>query len=1109
MEGPSSLSTTQSAAVEGNNRQRGSGRQKYIRGRAQGRGGNASLSFRPSSVGPSSSAQAEASQNAVEGDSQSKSRGQRGKGGKQRGQKRTVNGRQFGGQLTTQTVPPVTTPESSQFQATATSFVPGREHFVSSGSIDLRAKRGNLPRQQSRQPEKSQAPDIATRTHEDIDNGHYECAICTSEVQRKAKVWYCHLCWTVFHLSCIKKWSGNEGSAVSRKQSDETASRQWRCPGCNLPQDELPTLYTCWCRKETEPRAPAGIPPHSCGQSCGKERAKRCPHACSLTCHAGPCPPCDFMAPTQMCFCGKHEVTKRCSETDYDSGWSCGKVCHELMPCGEHKCARSCHEGVCGACDVLVPARCYCGKDETVILCSDRMDNKTSYRTYSSGDGKLTTESWVGMFECTKKCGRPLDCGVHVCERGCHAASTDKPAHCPRSPDVVTHCSCGKTALETLTNQPRKTCLDAIPSCQLSCEKLLPCGHACKEICHLGNCPPCMQKIDIKCRCGRTSSRSLCHQGGGELSLPQCPRVCRVQMSCGRHACDEHCCAGERKAIERQGSKRKQRPFSAAPRVVDDGFEAEHICTRQCGRLLKCGSKPCGHPQVPHNCHQDDEACPRCPFLMEKKCLCGRKTLKNQQCWLNDVRCGEVCGKKLRCGSHFCRELCHTAGECEDAAGPCKQQCGKEKKACGHPDLEHVCHAPFPCKEDQPCQSKIYATCACQAQKQEMKCAASKVSEGNMLKTLPCNDECARLERNRRLAVALNIDQSTHIEGGDHIPFSTETLNMFAEHVKWGQNQEREFRVFATSEDEKRLRFKPMQSRQRTFLHSLAEDFGLDHESMDPEPHRHVMIWKTPRFVSAPNKTLAEALRIRQAARSIAAGTNVLDSEAGTMKSKVATSSDEPYNSFVISSPRFGLTVDELQPEITAALSTTAGLTFDIEFLPVEEVVLKAKSASLQPADLQAVLQRIKSVLVTSIASKGYGNAQLCVTDKSTNIIRRESDSGPGDGWSRVAAKKAAQKMTLPPPSVFGSNTFAALSGNKITFAKKKIQKPRKESVVDDWEIAETAEEEKEKDGSSGEIGIVGPRASGGEHQQVMPNTEATLVTQPITLDNEPSGLQV
>jgi transcriptional repressor NF-X1 len=54
-----------------------------------------------------------------------------------------------------------------------------------------------------------------------------------------------------------------------------------------------------------------------------------------------------------------------------------------------------------------------------------------------------------------------------------------------------------------------------------------------------------------------------------------------------------------------------------------------------------------------------------------------------------------------------------------------------------------------------------------------------------------------------------------------------------------------------------------MQANQRAFLHSLAEDYGFDSESQDPEPHRHICIFKTPRFVSAPMKTLAQCVKIK------------------------------------------------------------------------------------------------------------------------------------------------------------------------------------------------------------------------------------------------------
>lgn len=355
-----------------------------------------------------------------------------------------------------------------------------------------------------------------------------------------------------------------------------------------------------------------------------------------------------------------------------------------------------------------------------------------------------------------------------------------------------------------------------------------------------------------------------------------------------------------------------------------------------------------------------------------------------------------------------------------------------------------------------------------------MKCNASKDNEGNNGKSLPCNDECARLERNRKLAVALNIDKSLHTEGGDHVPYSTETLNLFGESPKWAQTQEREFRVFATSDDEKRLRFKPMKSRERMFIHHLAEDFGMDTESMDPEPHRHVMVWKTPRFVSAPNKTLAECLRIRQAQRSAAGSAYNSDAE-GAKKIKASNEAAEPFNSFIISNPRFGLTVEELRPEVIALVPSSSPLTFDIEFLPNEEIVLKAMTRSLSGQDVQQFLKNLKDPLATAISSKGYGSLQLCCTDSSLNVRRRESEASGGDGWSRVAAKKAAPRLPMAStPSSSGLNSFAALTGGKVTFAKKTpLVKPKvkKEVVVDDWEAAEIAEEEKENGAVDGPAG--------------------------------------
>lgn len=1041
---------------------------------------------------------------------------------------RTVGGRTFGGQLTVDTTAASATGgiSGSFLSPEATSFVPS--------SLPPSGRTTEKPTPRKRRASKSTAADLPTRIHEDIDNGQYECAVCTNEVFRNSKVWSCKTCWSVFHLSCIKKWSTSEGAKVAQRrvEGEETlALAQWRCPGCNLPQEVSPSNFTCWCGKETDPRSLAGLPPFSCGQTCSRPHIlpKHCPHPCSSLCHAGPCPPCPQMGPTQSCFCGRQEVTKRCVDTDYDNGWSCGEICGEIMPCGEHTCERPCHEGLCGACEVPIVARCYCGQVEKEIICCERGDDKPSRILHANTEEQNTVDEWTGIFDCGNICGRPYDCGKHNCDQICHPQEEAVP-HCPRSPNVVTHCPCGKTRLEEISNSPRSSCSDPIPSCHKPCLKLLECGHSCKEVCHSGDCLPCLEKIAIHCRCGRTTSTTVCHQG--HLEPPQCMRVCRATLNCGRHECGEHCCPGEKRAAERQALRRKGRPLHSAGPALDENIEAEHICTRVCGRPLKCGNhtcpelchkgpcntcreaifdeiscacgrtvlqpplpcgthpppcrfqcereKDCGHPQVPHNCHLDDEPCPKCPFLTAKSCLCGRNQLKNQPCWLTDVRCGEVCGKTLKCGFHQCLKSCHRPGECEDAGKHCQQPCGKEK-SCGHP-CSAPCHSPFPCKEDKPCEHKIFITCDCQRIKQEARCGATKGSVGNAGKSLKCDDECARLERNRKLALALNIDQETHMD--DHVPYSAETLNMYLSNTPWCQEQEKALRAFAANPDEKRYRFKPMKTPQRAFLHALAEDFGFDSESMDPEPHRHVAIFKTPRFVMAPMKTLSQCARIRQQQAALISSEPAPQSQQ--RKSNVI---GEPFNAFLITKPKFALTNEELRSAITPALaSQTLQMQLDIAFLPSEEIVLHPprKPQSWRPATPDRIqeerLTSLKPALEQAISLHSLGKLELCRADESLNVVRRESDSA-SSGWSQVAAKGAmAQREFKRPKPLKAQNGFAVLAtaAGKAKARDKKKEK-EKEKVEDDWEVAEEREEERERARSAVGSGDEGGLGGGGE----------------------------
>ncbi|KAJ2902246.1 nf-x1 type zinc finger [Zalerion maritima] len=369
--------------------------------------------------------------------------------------------------------------------------------------------------------------------------------------------------------------------------------------------------------------------------------------------------------------------------------------------------------------------------------------------------------------------------------------------------------------------------------------------------------------------------------------------------------------------------------------------------------------------------------------------------------------CGQVCGKKLKCGFHTCEKLCHRPGECEDAKvseAHCRQQCGKIRQSCGHVCTDS-CHAPFPCKEDKPCQSKAILLCACQNRKQETKCQATFDNPDPIRKTLECDEICLRLQRNQKLAEALHIDPAAHTD--DHIPFSTETFKRYASNPSWSQEMEKEFRVFAADAQLKRKRFTPMPSHRRAFLHSLAEDFGFDTLSEDPEPYRHVSVFKTPKFVGAPMKTLSQALKIRNA--KLKPGAAARTDEVST----TASVRQEPFNALLLTGPRFGLTVKELNDILRPDLKKfESEVDFSTSFLPGDEIVIKFSSSGVSSTpwrmtDVGKVLSEIKPVVERTAVStfKVVEAVTLCVVDASGSIERKEQ-GGVGT-WNTVVSRAA------------------------------------------------------------------------------------------------------
>uniref|UniRef100_A0A2P2IRL8 NF-X1-type zinc finger protein NFXL1 n=1 Tax=Rhizophora mucronata TaxID=61149 RepID=A0A2P2IRL8_RHIMU len=583
-------------------------------------------------------------------------------------------------------------------------------------------------------------PQLVQEIQEKLAKGTVECMICYDMVRRFAPIWSCSSCYSIFHLNCIKKWARAPTSVDLSAEKNQGFN--WRCPGCQCVQ--LTSLkeirYICFCGKRTDPPSDLYLTPHSCGEPCGKPLEKDvpgvsrggteeylCPHVCVLQCHPGPCPPCKAFAPAQLCPCGKKVITTRCS--DRKSVLTCGELCDKLLECGRHRCERICHVGPCDPCKVLVNASCFCQKKVEVVLCGDM-----------AVKGELTTED--GVFSCNSTCGKMLGCGNHICQENCHPGPC---GDCDLMPIRVKSCHCGKTSLL----EERKSCLDPIPNCTKICRKSLPCGlHHCKEVCHAGDCPPCLILVTQKCRCGSTSRTVECYRANAEHEKFVCEKTCNQKKNCGRHRCSERCC-----------------PFSNPKNYLSGDWDP-HFCQMACGKKLRCGQHsceslchsghcpscletiftdltcacgrtsippplPCGTPpptcQLPcsvpqpcghapsHSCHFGD--CPPCSVPIAKECVGGHVVLGNIPCGSKDIRCNKLCGKTRQCGLHACGRTCHpppcdnlSATEAGSRAS-CGQTCGAPRRECRH-TCTALCHPSASCP-DVRCEFPVTITCSC------------------------------------------------------------------------------------------------------------------------------------------------------------------------------------------------------------------------------------------------------------------------------------------------------------------------------------------------------------------------------------------------------------
>lgn len=269
--------------------------------------------------------------------------------------------------------------------------------------------------------------------------------------------------------------------------------------------------------------------------------------------------------------------------------------------------------------------------------------------------------------------------------------------------------------------------------------------------------------------------------------------------------------------------------------------------------------------------------------------------------------------------------------------------------------------------------------------------------------------------------------------------------------------------MFAANVDEVRLRYESMRTQSRQFLHSLAEDFGFESRSEDYGVHRSVVVWKSPKFTSAPSKTIAQCIKIRAAQAAAEASEAAEIAGAASIANALLSPSPppmntEPFNAMVLISPRFGITVDELNSALATDFATLPGFDFKPDFLTHinnnDEILIKASvkySAFLTPAPVEKTLIELKPRIEQTIHREKLAEAiLLCHADTNGAVTRREVPRKAGvGGWSAVASRAASK----PTSSTSSPGPDEARPARKLLGLRKK--KPTQPEAGKVWAALE------------------------------------------------------
>ncbi|OMJ23603.1 FKBP12-associated protein 1-like protein [Smittium culicis] len=641
-----------------------------------------------------------------------------------------------------------------------------------------------------------------------------------------------------------------------------------KCTNCTITE----TVNECYCGKLISLVKCDGSnqlqPLRTCGQICNK--ALNCKvHFCKNICHSGACMPCNETS-MQSCYCGKENRLKSVHSppvlecwavtesgiSQINGSFSCTNTCAIPFDCNAHFCLKECHPHELNVLE-LIPLLDPCPyKPENLDLCSC---GKTSLISLGAIRAKCTDP----IPTCSEICGKILKCG-HSCNSKCHNGNC-----APCEEMISTFCKCRRDQKLTKCGSAKS---GNTFECSNVCKHLLNCKrHQCELVCCLASNPnyqnkkpnskpkPSKSKKKKKVNFNEELLRTSSTQDFTEIFIPEsikrlhyCSKICDKKLNCNLHKCQATCHQGQCQPCKETYESSLSCPCGMTrmgPPLLCGSILPK--CNFYCNKVRECGH----YDSTYHDCHPEGTSCPPCPFYVSKACQCDKKIMvSNIPCSRINVYCGQVCGKLLDCGSHYCELTCHPADvKCLSLIGnKCKSRCLKPRK-CGH-ECKELCHAPSKCPEGIKCNKQITVTCTCGNLSKSIDCTDYVMMKSLGNEFLECTELCKMLVRNKALAEALDLPYrfDSSLDEYKHVEYDEQLVEFGLKNKKFLQDIETAAAGFVSDSKRWNYWFAPMRRDFRHFLHLLAPYYNCNSASVDMEPKRNVCWTKRKLNCSLP-----------------------------------------------------------------------------------------------------------------------------------------------------------------------------------------------------------------------------------------------------------------